>query len=425
MGLTALTGSSPSGRRRLPRQVGDGSAGHVYISTMRTTQRLRPGWRDRPITTRDSVLALVLTAVCQAELLIAAAEVAGSRVLQHLAFAVITGAVALRRRRPLLGAGLVGAGLAGQTVIGDAPVAGGFVAVLIVTYSVATYCASRRDAALGLLAILVSIAVYPFVNDDVKVADEVVNAMIPTVVFVLARVAKERLDSAVMLERQRQLERHDEQRRREQALTDERRRIARELHDTVAHGVTLMLLQTEVLRGEPGLTPSAGEAVDVVQDAGRTCLDDLRRLLLVLREAGDGPGLGCAGTRELPALVEASRAAGTTVHLLEPDPRPLLPPSLDITVFRVVQEALTNAVRHAPSATVDVAWRWKDGRIEVRVTDDGPRLPLQRCVRGSGYGLVGARERAFLHEGTLQAGPRDAGTGWQVVASFPLAAAAT
>lgn len=113
------------------------------------------------------------------------------------------------------------------------------------------------------------------------------------------------------------------------------------------------------------------------------------------------------------------------MHLLEPDPRPTLPPSLDIAVFRVVQEALTNAARYAPGATVDVAWRWEDGRIEVQVSDDGPRLPLQRCARGSGYGLVGARERAALHEGTLRAGPREAGTGWQVVASFPLASAAT
>ena len=388
---------------------------------MLTTQRLRTGWRSRSVATRDSLLALALTAVCQAELLMAADEIAGSRVLQHLAFAVITGAVAVRRRRPLLGAVLVGVGLTGQTVIGEAPVAGGYIAVFILTYSVATYVASRREAAFGLLAILLSIAVYPFVNDDVKLADEVVNAMIPTVVFILARVAKERLDRAVTLERQQQQERHDEQRRQEQALILERRRIARELHDTVAHGVTLMLLQTELLRGEPGLTSSAGDAVCVVQDAGRTCLDDLRRLLLVLRDAGDEAGPGCTGTRELPALIEASRAAGATVRLLEPDPRPILPPSLDIAVFRVVQEALTNAARYAPGATIDVAWRWVSGRIEVQVCDDGPRVPLQRSARGSGYGLVGARERAALHEGTLLAGPREAGPGWQVVASFPLA----
>jgi signal transduction histidine kinase len=239
---------------------------------------VRSRWSALDVAVRDAVVALLLTLAVQVELVLAADEVEGSLLLQHAAFTVMTASVALRRRAPLAAAVLASLGLAGQTLVGSAPVAAGIVVLFIVVYSVATY-ASRRDAVLGLLAVLLGVALYPFVVDDVLLVDEFVNAMIPTVVWVLARVARERLDRAVGAERERIEQERAAERTRELALADQRRQIARELHDTVAHGVTLMLLQTEVLRNLHG----DSEPLEVVQAAGRSCVDDLRRLLVVLR----------------------------------------------------------------------------------------------------------------------------------------------
>jgi hypothetical protein len=121
---------------------------------------------------RDGLLALVVTAVGQVELVLLGGEVNGSRPLQHAAFAVMTGSLVIRRLRPLAAVVAAAAGLAFQTLLGDAPAGAGFVAILIVTYSVAQYADRRRDAVLGLLAVLAASELYPFVAGDVSVADE-------------------------------------------------------------------------------------------------------------------------------------------------------------------------------------------------------------------------------------------------------------
>jgi signal transduction histidine kinase len=382
---------------------------------MSRTAALRQRWSSLPVLARDGVLAAALTIAGQVELVLAAGEVEGPRVLQHLAFAVMTGALAGRRVRPLAAAAVGGAGLAGQTLLGSAPVASGFVALIVLVYSVATYAATRRRAVLGLLAVVAGVLVYPFVEDVVFV-DEVVNALIPTVLWVLARVARERLDRAVAAERRRQQEAQEQQRRQDEALAGERRRIARELHDTVAHGVTLMLLQAEIVRGADDVGPDSRQALEVAQSAGRACLDDLRRLLVLLRE--ESPEDAAPGLHGVELLADAARAAGVDVQVSPPPSPPVLPASLDVAAYRVVQEALTNAARYAPGATVTVRWELTEEGLVLDVVDDGARVrgvPQQ----GTGHGLLGARERVALHEGTLDAGPRSDGSGWQVHAVLP------
>lgn len=364
---------------------------------------------------RDGVLAAVVVGIVQLEL-VSASEVEGSRLLQHVAFTLITGSLALRRTHPVAAAAVLGLGFGWQTLLGDAPVASGFVSLGILIYSVGTYAASRRRAAVGLLAVLAGLAVYPFVADDVVVGDEVVNTLIPVAVWLLARVARERLDRAVRAERARLHQEQDEAQRQAAALAAERRRIARELHDTVAHGVTLMLLQSEVLRDRPD-DPAV---IDVVQDAGRACLDDLRRLLVVLRdEPATSQGAGTAG---LLSLVELARSSGAAVDYQAPPEPPTLPASLDLAVYRVVQEALTNAVKHAAGARVTVTWVVSDAGVEVVVEDDGTGVPLPGGTRG-GHGLVGLRERVALHGGLLAVGPREGTSGWRVHAVLPVPAA--
>ena len=216
-------------------------------------------WRGLPLWVRDGVLALVLTVVGQVELVLLADEVVGSRPLQHVAFALMTGALVVRRVRPLSAAVVVAVGLAFQTLLGDAPAVAGFAALLIVTYSVAQYADRRRDAVLGLLAMVAAIEVYPFVVDDVSVGDEIANVAIPAIVWVFARLARERLDRAVAAEREAVAAARPAGggAGAGAAVAAERRRIAREMHDVVGHGVTLMLLHADAAQaGSAGREPA-------------------------------------------------------------------------------------------------------------------------------------------------------------------------
>ncbi|WP_347059696.1 histidine kinase [Blastococcus sp. HT6-30] len=383
-------------------------------------------WRELPLWVRDGALALVLTLAGQAELLLAGSAVARLP-LQMVAFAVMTGSLALRRLRPLTAAVAVAAGLAFQTLLGDAPAVSGFVAVLVVTYSVAQYADRRREALLGLLAVLAAIELYAFVGEDVIVADEIGNAAIPIVVWVLARLARERLDRAVAAEHEVMAARERAREvdlARASALAAERRRIAREMHDVVGHAVTLMLLHADAAQaGLGGREPAAERALDVVLTSGRAALEDLRRLLRVLRDdGGGGAGDGQPGSlAEVEELVAAARSAGRPAGLaVDGCPRPL-PAAVEATAYRIVQESVTNAIRHAPGARIDVRVHYTDQTLEVEVADDGGVAPTPPT--GAGFGLAGIRERVALFDGRVEAGPREDGRGWRTRAVLPVPAA--
>jgi signal transduction histidine kinase len=384
-------------------------------------------WRALSVVLRDGVLALLLTVVGQVELLLLADEVQGPRLLQHLAFAVITGSLVARRSRPVAATVVGSAGLAFQTLLGEAPAVAGFAAILILTYSVAQYADRRRDAVLGLVAVLAGIEVYPFVADDVNVGDEVANLAIPVLVWVFARLAKERLDRAVRAERAAQAARErarEEELARAGALAAERRRIAREMHDVVGHGVTLMLLHADAAQATlAGREPATAQALDVVLSAGRTALEDLHRMLRVLREGGADEVDEEPGTvSRLDGVVEAARGAGLDVALeVDGPPRPL-PAAVEATAYRIVQESITNALKHAPAARVRVRLRYGEQSLEIDVTDDGGSAPAT-ADRGGGFGLAGMRERVALFDGRVSAGPRDDGPGWRTRAVLPVPAA--
>ncbi|SOE01575.1 sensor histidine kinase [Blastococcus haudaquaticus] len=381
-------------------------------------------WRALPLWARDGLLALALTVAGQVELVLLGDEVAGSRPLQHVAFAVMTGSLLLRRLRPVAAAGTVAAGLAFQTLLGDAPAVAGFAALLIATYSVAQYAERRIDALLGLLAILTAIEVYPFVVDDVSIGDEIGNVAIPIIVWVFARLARERLDRAVQAERDA-LAAHDQLREEElartAALAAERRRIARDMHDVVGHGVTLMLLHADAAQASlRGREPAAVQALDVVLTAGRTALVDLQRMLRVLRDDATGePGDAQPGTlAAVEGLVDAAASAGRDVLLsVDGQVRPL-PAAVEATAYRVVQESVTNALKHAPAARIRVRLSYTERALQVDVADDGRVEP--GGPKGAGFGLVGIRERVALFDGRVSAGPREDGPGWRVRAQLPV-----
>jgi len=218
---------------------------------------------------------------------------------------------------------------------------------------------------------------------------------------------------------------HLEQEQRDrarQAVIGERTRIARELHDVVAHSVSVMVIQTQAARRVADRDPAdAAEALRAVESCGRDALVDMRRMIGVLHR-GDIELLGGAspGLAQLGKLAERARASGLPVQIrIEGEQHPLSP-ALDLVSFRIVQEALTNAIKHAGPARARVRVTFTADGLELEITDTGEGTARSRS--GSepvGHGLVGMQERLTLYGGHLQTGRRRGG-GFQVVARIPL-----
>jgi signal transduction histidine kinase len=218
------------------------------------------------------------------------------------------------------------------------------------------------------------------------------------------------------------------------AIETERRRIARELHDVVAHAISMMVLQAgaaeAVLADDPA---RARDPLRTIQDQGRAALVDMHHLLGVLRRPPDAPGLDPSPTlADLPALADQFRAAGLPVVLELDVDAARIPPSVEVSIHRVVREALTNVLRHAGRATAYVRLATGAGAVELEVRDDGRddgrdggrRAADGRAgVDGPGFGLVGMRERVALFGGEMSAGPHPDG-GFVIRARLPLDAAA-
>ncbi len=217
-----------------------------------------------------------------------------------------------------------------------------------------------------------------------------------------------------------------QQDRARRAAGEERNRVARELHDVIAHNVSVMVLQAAGARGVAARdVERATEALLVVETAGRDALVELRRIVGVL--VHDSATLGesaLAGLSQLDALVDRAAAAGLPVEVHVDGELSLLSPALDLVAYRIVQEALTNALKHAGSARALIRLRISGGCLELYVADDGRGVPsdgARGC--GSGHGLIGMRERVRLYGGQLHTGPRTDGCGFEVRARIPLDAA--
>jgi signal transduction histidine kinase len=202
------------------------------------------------------------------------------------------------------------------------------------------------------------------------------------------------------------------------AVAVERGRIARELHDVIAHNVSMIVVQAgaaaRVLAGDE---PHVRDALGAIESTGRETVDEMRRLLGVLRHADDGLALAPQpGLRDLDSLVTHVRAAGLPVELRFEGEPVALPPGVDLSAYRIVQEALTNALKHAGGARATVTVRYQTGAVELEIRDDGDG---SGNGGGTGHGLIGMRERAALWGGRLDAG-RPEGGGWAVRARLPV-----
>jgi signal transduction histidine kinase len=335
-------------------------------------------------------------------------KVAGPPWLLALLPLLMGAALALRRRAPLLMWIGIWAGIALQNLITRHPPQGlEFLFVLFAGgYSLGAHASLRRGAA-GLAAtapVMALISRLGGVGMGLSV--------IPILAFWLAGVlVRARRRAASLAGRNAAL-----QRQAEQAAATERGRIARELHDIVAHHLSVIVLQAAGARA----SGKAAEAtLEKIENSGRQALAETRRLLGVLRDTDEEirlapqPGIG-----ELDALAVSVRAAGLPVNLVIDGNPASLPAAVDLSVYRIVQEALTNVLKHAGHARADVTIGCADDAVTIEVTDDGTTDPGNRVPAG-GHGLAGMRERAALFGGEFHAGPRP-GCGFAVRARLPL-----
>jgi signal transduction histidine kinase len=228
--------------------------------------------------------------------------------------------------------------------------------------------------------------------------------------------------AAELEERAARLEREREELERV-AVAEERRRIARDLHDVVAHSVSVMTVQAGAARLLLAEEPErARSPLLSVEETGRQALADMRRLLGILREEEAGAALAPQpGLARLDALLEQARQAGLPVEVTVEGERRALSPGVDLTAYRIVQEALTNVRKHAHPARAQVTIRYNRDALDLEITNDGRRAGNGE---GPGHGLVGMRERVALYGGELEAAPR-AGGGYAVHARLPVEAEST
>ncbi|MFI1393784.1 sensor histidine kinase [Streptomyces sp. NPDC020681] len=199
---------------------------------------------------------------------------------------------------------------------------------------------------------------------------------------------------------------------------EERLRIARELHDVLAHSISVINVQAGVGLALLDSNPEqARTALTTIKAASKEALGEVRQVLDTLRAPGDAPRAPAPGLDRLPELVEQAASAGLRVEIETDGERRALPPGTDLAAFRIVQEALTNVVRHSGSRTAQVRIAYRPGRLDLRIDDEGPATGSD--AGGSGNGLAGMRERAAALGGTIEAGPRPDG-GFRVRADLPV-----
>jgi signal transduction histidine kinase len=257
-------------------------------------------------------------------------------------------------------------------------------------------------------------AVIPFDGDRVDLAS--VGPFLLIVVAVLAGESnRKRSEAETALD---ETQAAMEESIREQTAMEERAAIARELHDIVAHHLSMIAVQSETARlTSPKLSADARGRFEAIAATAREALTETRRLLGVLREdvEGEAERAPQPGLDQLPELVDTARDAGANVRLVLQGKVVPLPPGIDLAAYRIVQEALTNARRHAPGADVDVEVTYEDGVVQLRVRDHGPG-PADELL--AGHGIVGMRDRATIAGGTFACGAAESG-GFAVDVELP------
>jgi signal transduction histidine kinase len=341
-------------------------------------------------------------------------------VFEMAAVAVMVLVLLLRRRAPFVAPAatwMIGAALSfldGRLIVGQAPltIAGLVAAVLLGNLP------SSRQARVGLVAVAAGATVIVHNDPTHSVSDFLLIPVLFSVGWLVGFALHERAEEAQAAQRRAAQAERDREAAARVAVAEERGRIARELHDVVAHAVSVMVLQVGAVRHR--MPPGSGEdreALRNVEVAGRTALAEMRRLLDAMRREGDELELvPHPGLHNLAALVDEVRAAGLGVRLQVCGEPAELPPALDLSAYRIVQEGLTNTLKHGNARHADVEVRYDPGQLVIEVRDDG-RGPGPSD--GLGHGLVGIGERVKIYGGDMSAGAAETG-GFVLRAQLPL-----
>jgi signal transduction histidine kinase len=295
----------------------------------------------------------------------------------------------------------------------------GFVLALASTFLLGLL-EDQRQALIGLAVALVAVFIVFWNDPEHTTGDLFLSPLIFGIVWLFAFGLGRKLEQARAAEeraRRVELEREAEARA---AVAEERARIARELHDVVGHSVSVMTVQASGVRRL--LKPEQErerEALLIVEQAGREALAEMRRLVGVLRRPEEAPALAPQPSlQHLDRLVEQARDAGLPVEIQVEGEATELPAGIDLTAYRLIQEALTNAIKHAQATRAEVLVRYGQDRLELVVSDNGRGI-TDGSTDGGGHGLVGMRERVAVYGGELEAGAKPEG-GYTLRARLPL-----
>jgi signal transduction histidine kinase len=345
-------------------------------------------------------------------------------VAARIVFAVVvTVPLVVRRRWPLAVCAVVAVATALWALAADTAETGTmpFPSILFSLFSVALYSRRLWMAIVGPLMLVGAFVVAlttPYFEDSIGVSDVAIFAFFASGAWTAGWLIRRHATRA-----QRAYAESDELART--AVIEERARIARELHDVVAHSVSIVAVQAgaaeALLESDP---ERARQHLAAVRRTAREAMSEMRRALDVLRE-DDTPHAPQPGLVRLDDLIEDIRSAGVPVELVEDGERPSLSPGLDLVVYRVIQEALTNVRKHAGAVPTEVRLRYRPREIELAVVNDGGASGVAPSTNGAGggHGLIGMRERVLLFGGRFDAGARDGG-GFRVHARLPIEEAA-
>ena len=374
--------------------------------------------------TADRAFALFMLICGEAELL-TQDQLDGPVLLCMVFVAGYTVPLAWRRRRPLLIQAVTFGFVISMRILLTDPtdMLIPFIAALTVSYTVGANT-DGRTAWAGLATVVAGIGTVTVLADTDVVGDYIFPTAFGIILWLAGRAVRTRTRLTEELHEAAVLEQEAHEHEAARAAAEERRRIAREMHDVVAHSVSVMVVQAggarRILDREPARAVAAAEQIE---RAGREALAEMRRLLGVLHPGDDQaalapqPTMGAVGD-----LVGRARDAGLPVDLrVEGEPRPLTA-GLDVAAFRVVQEGLTNALKYAGGEPAEVTIRWSAAELELEIADRGPGPARERAAGGGGHGLVGMRERVRLYGGEMAAGQRRGG-GFRVHVRLPLTTA--
>lgn len=396
----------------------------------RMGERVAATWtwlRERP-TIADALLALAMGGIGYVSLAPTLQLVPGFREPDLLAVALValqTLPLTFRRWRPLEVYAVVGVSTVVYAQLGyPSGVVG--LGVLVALYTVASMVPLRHAIIAGgvyVIGMLMSVlAIYDIVDatPEALIRDIVVNLLLVVLAWTVGVTIRTRRAYIAELEARTALLEREREEHARLAIALERGRIARELHDVVAHAVSVMVVQAGAAERVVERDPErARQALDTIATTGRESLGEMRRLLGAMREPSDEDGrLPQPGLAHLGDLVERVRRAGLPVELSVQGEVRSLPPTVDLSAYRLVQEALTNTLKHAGEARARVLVRYAADALELRITDTGTGRTAP-ALADSGHGLIGMRERIALFDGSLEAGPRSEG-GYAVEARIPL-----